>query len=83
MLRGNWKGQVLGSGTDLWKYWAEKRAGNITDHEWNEMEGGIARSAGTLHDDGYRFDNDRDGRSVGMTFPGASSIPAVDIDQLE
>ena len=30
MLRGNWHGQTLGSGSDGWKYWAELRAGN--DH---------------------------------------------------
>ena len=47
MLRGNWRGEYLGSGSDVWKYWTEKRAGNITDEEWNEIEGGIARSFGT------------------------------------
>ena len=47
MLRGNWNGQYLGSGSDVWKYWTEKRAGNITDDEWSEIEGGIARSFGT------------------------------------
>jgi dihydroxyacid dehydratase/phosphogluconate dehydratase len=47
MLRGNWRGQKLGSGSDVWKYWDEKRAGNITDDDWNEIEGGIARSFGT------------------------------------
>jgi dihydroxy-acid dehydratase len=46
MLRGNWNGQPLGSGTDLWKYWAEKCAGTIGDEEWSQMEDGIARSAG-------------------------------------
>src|SRR5207253_1246074 len=44
MLRGNWQGEQLGSGSDVWKYWTEKRAGNITDEQWNEMESGIARS---------------------------------------
>lgn len=47
MLRGNWNGQVLGSGSDIWKYWAEKKAGNIDDRTWTEMEQGIARSFGT------------------------------------
>src|SRR5947207_715882 len=31
MLRGNWHGEPLGSGSDTWKYWAELRAGNITE----------------------------------------------------
>jgi dihydroxyacid dehydratase/phosphogluconate dehydratase len=47
MLRGNWRGEPLGSGSDAWKYWDEKRAGNITEDDWNEIEGGIARSFGT------------------------------------
>src|ERR1700682_4778497 len=47
MLRGNWRGHALGSGSDAWKYWDEKRAGRIGDEEWNEIEGGIARSFGT------------------------------------
>src|SRR6516225_6058289 len=46
MLRGNWRGNVLGSGSDAWKYWTEKRAGLITEAQWNEMESGIARSFG-------------------------------------
>src|SRR5690242_17663321 len=47
MLRGNWAGKVLGSGSDVWKYWAEKQAGTISAEEWQQMESGIARSFGT------------------------------------
>lgn len=47
MLRGNYRGRMLGSGSDVWKYWAEKEAGRVTDNEWSEMERGIARSFGT------------------------------------
>src|SRR3974390_2301573 len=47
MLRGNWRGETLGSGSDAWKYWDEKRAGNITEKEWTEIEGGISLSFGT------------------------------------
>ena len=46
MLRGNWNGQPLGSGTDLWKFWTERCAGNISDESWNGIEAGIARSPG-------------------------------------
>jgi len=55
MLRGNWKGQILGSGSDAWKYWDERRAGKISDVQWLGIEGGIARShGGILHvDDGF------------------------------
>ncbi len=36
-----------GSGSDAWKYWDEKRAGRISEADWVELEGGIARSYGT------------------------------------
>ncbi|NJS37279.1 MAG: hypothetical protein HC765_14155 [Brachymonas sp.] len=78
MLRGNWKGKTLGSGSDAWKYWDERRAGNITDVQWMEIEGGIARSAGTCMVMGTAATMMGIAEALGMTLPGASSIPAVD-----
>ena len=79
MLRGNWRGNTLGSGSDVWKYWAEKRAGNLDDEAWSEIEDGIARSLRHLHDDGHRRDDDVDGGSARHdACPGCSSIPAAD-----
>jgi dihydroxy-acid dehydratase len=46
MLRGNWNGVTLGSGSDVWKYWSELRAETITQEDWQGIEGGIARSPG-------------------------------------
>ncbi len=78
MLRGNWNGQPLGSGSDVWKYWAEKCAGNISEAEWAEMEDGIARSAGVCMTMGTASTMTAMAETLGMTLPGASSIPAVD-----
>ena len=78
MLRGNWNGQVLGSGSDVWKYWAEKRAGRISDCEWSEIEDGIARSPGHCMTMGTASTMTSLAETLGMTLPGASSIPAVD-----
>jgi dihydroxy-acid dehydratase len=78
MLRGNWNGQILGSGSDVWKFWAEKCADNITDAEWNEMEDGIARSPGHCMTMGTASTMTSIAEALGMTLPGASSIPAVD-----
>lgn len=78
MLRGNWKGQVLGSGSDMWKFWAEKRAGNISDCEWSEMEDGIARSPGHCMTMGTASTMTAIAETLGLTLSGASSIPAVD-----
>ena len=78
MLRGNWKGQTLGSGSDAFKYWDERRAGNISSTQWMEIEGGIARSAGTCMVMGTAATMMGIAEGLGMTLPGASSIPAVD-----
>ena len=78
MLRGNWRGQKLGSGADVWKYWDEKRAGNITDEDWNEIEGGIARSFGTCMVMGTAATMMSIAEAMGLALPGASSIPAAD-----
>jgi dihydroxy-acid dehydratase len=78
MLRGNWNGQHLGSGTDMWKYWAEKCAGNITEEQWSELEDSIARSPGHCMTMGTASTMTAMAESLGLTLPGASSIPAVD-----
>jgi dihydroxy-acid dehydratase len=78
MLRGNWRGQQLGSGSDVWKYWTEKRAGNITDEQWAEMEGGIARSFGTCMVMGTAATMMAITEALGLALPGASSLPAAD-----
>jgi len=78
MLRGNWKGKTLGSGSDSWKYWDERRAGNITDAQWVELEGGIARSHGTCMTMGTAATMMGIAEAVGLSLPGASSIPAPD-----
>jgi dihydroxy-acid dehydratase len=78
MLRGNWKGRVLGSGSDTWKYWDERRAGRLTEQEWHEVEAGIARSHGTCMTMGTAATMMGIAEAIGMTLPGASSIPAAD-----
>lgn len=82
MLRGNWKGKILGSGSDAWKLWDERRAGNISKEDWTEVEGGIARSYGTCMTMGTASTMTAIAESIGMTLPGASSIPAADVNHM-
>ena len=82
MLRGNWKGKVLGSGSDAFKYWDERRAGRLSDQAWNEMEAGIARSHGTCMTMGTAATMMGIAEAVGLTLPGASSIPAADANHI-
>jgi dihydroxy-acid dehydratase len=78
MLRGNWKGKVLGSGSDAFKYWDERRAGVISEAAWSEMENSIARSYGVCMTMGTASTMTALADVLGMTLPGASSIPAAD-----
>ncbi|UJX44669.1 L-arabinonate dehydratase [Xanthobacter sp. YC-JY1] len=78
MLRGNWNGKMLGSGSDAWKFWDERRAGNIGEAEWNEIEGGIARSYGHCMTMGTASTMTAIAEALGMTLSGASSVPAAD-----
>ena len=78
MLHGQWRDQTLGSGTDTWKYWAELRAGKITQEDWCEIEDGIARSHGHCMTMGTASTMTAITETLGLTLPGASSIPASD-----
>jgi dihydroxy-acid dehydratase len=78
MLRGNYRGGTLGSGTDLWKYWDDKRAGLIGDCELADLAAGIARSPGHCMTMGTASTMTSAAEALGLTLPGAASIPAVD-----
>ncbi len=80
MLRGNWHGKVLGSGSDSWKYWDEKRAGTITETDWAEIESGIARSYGVCMTMGTAATMTALLEVLGLSLTGASSIPAADAE---
>ena len=78
MMKGNWRGETLGSGSDVWKYWDEKRAGNLSWDQWCEIEDGIARSPGHCMTMGTASTLTALAETLGLCMPGASSIPAVD-----
>ncbi|MCL2551158.1 MAG: L-arabinonate dehydratase [Actinomycetia bacterium] len=78
MLRGHYRGRTLGSGTDLWAYWDEHRAGRLGECELAELEGGLARSAGHCMTMGTASTMTAAAEALGMALPGSSSIPAVD-----
>ncbi len=78
MLRGRWRGETLASGTDVWRYWAERRAGTIDGAAWDEIEDGIARSYGTCMTMGTASTMAAAVEALGLSLPGTSSIPAAD-----
>lgn len=82
MLRGNYKGKYLGSGSDGWKYWDELRAGNISNKDWQDVEAGIARSYGHCMTMGTASTMTAITEAMGLSLPGASSIPAADSNHI-
>ena len=78
MLRGHYAGRTLGSGTDVWKYWDERRAGTIGKAEWDGVQGGIARSYGTCMTMGTASTMMSIAEGFGLALPGSSAIPAPD-----
>src|SRR5215813_4558775 len=78
MLRGMWGQVELGSGTDNWRYWAERRAGRLSEEEWCEMESCMSRSAGHCMVMGTASTMASMAEALGMTLPGNAAIPAPD-----
>jgi dihydroxy-acid dehydratase len=78
MLNSHWRDRTLGSGSDVWKYWDELRAGRITEADWKEIEDSIARSPGTCMTMGTAATMMALAEALGFSLPGYSSVPAVD-----
>jgi dihydroxy-acid dehydratase len=82
MLRGVWRREELGSGTDLWRLWAERRAERITDEELCEAESCMSRSSGHCMVMGTASTMASMAEALGMTLPGNAAIPAPDSRRL-
>jgi len=82
MLSGKWRAEELGSGTDGWRLWAERRAGRMTDEEFCEAESCMSRSAGHCMVMGTASTMASMAEALGMTLPGNAAIPAPDSRRL-
>ena len=82
MLSGQWRNRKLGAGTDGRKLFDLYRSGKLTDEEWCEVEGGIARSAGHCTVMGTASTMASVAEALGMTLPGCAAIPAPDSRRL-
>jgi dihydroxy-acid dehydratase len=82
MLSGKWRAEELGSGTDGWRLWAERRAGRMSDEEWCEAESCMSRSAGHCMVMGTASTMASMAEALGMTLPGNAAIPAADSRRL-
>ena len=78
MLNGKYRGAEIGSGTDVWKFTDDFRAGEMSEEEYRMAEGGMTRSAGHCMTMGTASTMATMAESLGLTLPGAAAIPAPD-----
>lgn len=77
MVAGSFRGRKIGAGTHTREFWDEHRAGNLSDQDWLDVEPAMTRSAGTCQTMGTASTMTSLAEVMGLTMPGASSIPAV------
>ena len=79
MLNGNYRGKPIGSGTDVWRFSEEVKAGRMTPKEFFEAESCMSRSSGTCMVMGTASTMASDGRGRwASALPQNAAIPAVD-----
>jgi dihydroxy-acid dehydratase len=82
MLKGRWRQHTLGTGTSTWAAEADHRAGKLSDREWVEMSEATVRSPGTCNTMGTASTMTLLIDVLGLSLPGASTIPAVDSEHM-
>jgi len=78
MLKGMWRNREIGSGSDVWHFWDELRAGRISDEEFCEIESCLSRSVGHCMTMGTASTMTSIVEALGMTLTGCASVPAAD-----
>jgi dihydroxy-acid dehydratase len=72
------RGRRLGTGTDLWRLWDERRAGRLDDEAWAELEACLACGLGACNTMGTASTMAIVTESLGLMVPGSSTIPSGD-----
>jgi len=78
MLNGKWKGDDIGSGTDVWRFSEEVRAGNMTLKDFMAAESGMSRSKGVCMTMGTASTMASLCEAMGLSLPTNAALPAVD-----
>ena len=82
MMTSRWRGERLGACTDCRRFWAQFRAGKVSPAEIQQVEGGLATTAGTCAVMGTASTMACLAETLGMSLPGTAAIPAVHADRL-
>jgi dihydroxy-acid dehydratase len=78
MLNGKWRGKDIGSGTDVWKFSEDVRAGEMTLKDFMAAEAGMSRSAGVCMTMGTASTMSSLSEAMGLSLPANGTLPAVD-----
>jgi len=78
MLNGRFRGKAIGSGTDVWKFSEDVRAGIMTEQEFAAAESAMSRSPGHCMTMGTASTMASMVESLGLALPGNAAYPAVD-----
>ena len=74
----HFKGRRIGTGTDLWRTWDDRRAGLISDDDWHDFEEALALGRGTCNTMGTASTMGVLAETLGLAWPGVTSVPAGD-----
>ncbi len=83
MLNGKFRGEDIGSGTHVWRFEAEVKAGRMTEADCTVAEGCMSRSNGHCMTMGTASTMACMAEALGMQLPGSASWPAVDARRYE
>ena len=82
MMTGRYKGERLGACTDCRRFWAQYRAGSVSQKEIGQIEGNLAVTSGTCAVMGTASSMAVIAETLGVMLPNTASIPAVHADRL-
>jgi len=78
MLNGKFQGKDIGSGTDVWRFTDDLRAGRMSIEDYMDAEACLSRSAGHCMTMGTASTMASISEALGLQPPGGAAIPAVD-----
>jgi dihydroxy-acid dehydratase len=79
----HFQGRRIGTGTDLWRLWESRRAGTVSDEEWAQLEVALTLGRGTCNTMGTASTMGALAETLGLAWPGSTSVPAGDGRHLE
>jgi dihydroxy-acid dehydratase len=74
----HFEGRRIGTGTDLWRMWDERRRGDLTDAQWSDLEEALTLGRGTCNTMGTASSMGAICEALGMAWPGSTTIPSGD-----